>query len=312
MLGHVTRDLLSLIAEQRGLVARRQLRAHGLSRFRVRNQIDGGRWVELTPRVISTTTGPLSREQHRWLGVLHAGPRSMLGGLSAAEVHGLRGWERDDVTVLVDDELSFEPVGGIHFFRSRRPFELLISPRHGIPRCQLEPAVLLWAGYDATTRAAHGVVAATVQQRLTTPERLSRWVDLLRPLRRAKAFRRTIGDIAGGAHSGAELEVRRMCRQFSMRPPDRQRIRRDRAGKRRWTDCEWDLPDGTTLVLEVDGAFHIEVRQQGDDYKRARRITTRNRTVVRCTAYELRHETDEVAADLIALGVPGRVPDSAA
>jgi hypothetical protein len=141
------------------------------------------------------------------------------------------GWERCDVTVLVDDELSFEAVDGIHVFRSRRPFELLISPRHGIPRCQLEPAVLLWAGYDAT--------------------------------------------------SGAELEVRRMCRRFSMPPPDRQRGRTDRAGKRRWTDCEWDLPNGTTLVLEVAGAFHIEVRQQGDDYKRARRITTRNRMVVR-------------------------------
>ena len=97
-----------------------------------------------------------------------------------------------------------------------------------------------------------------------------------------------------------------------MRPPDRQCIRKDRAGKRRWTDCEWNLPDGTTLVLEVDGSFHIEVRQQGDDYKRARRIATKHRIVVRCTAYELRHETEEVAADLIALGVPGRVPDSAA
>ena len=34
----------------------------------------------------------------------------------------------------------------------------------------------------------------------------------------------------------------------------------------------------------------------------------RTRIVVRCTAYELSHESDEVAADLIALGVPSRVP----
>jgi hypothetical protein len=308
----VTPDLRSLITDQHGLVARRQLPAFDLDRFRVRNQIDAGRWVELTPRVISTTTGPLSRHQRLWLGVLHAGPRSMLGGLTAAAVHGLKGWERDDVTVLVDDELNFEPVDGVHFFRSRRPFELLRSPKPGITRCQLEPAVLLWAGYDAQVRPAHGVIAATVQQRLTTPERLVEWVDMLRPLRRAKPFKRTIGDIAGGAHSGAELDVRRLCRRFRLRPPDRQRIRKDRAGKRRWTDCEWDLPDGWTLVLEVDGAFHIEVRQQGEDFKRARRITTRNRIVVRCSAYELRHETEEVAVDLMALGVPGRVPESAA
>lgn len=97
-----------------------------------------------------------------------------------------------------------------------------------------------------------------------------------------------------------------------MQHPDRQRIRTDRAGRRRWTDCEWDLPDGTTLVLEVDGSFHLEVRQQGEDFKRARRITTRHRMVVRCSAYELRHEMHEVAVDLIALGVPGRVPQDAA
>jgi hypothetical protein len=304
--------LHDLIRHQHGVVARRQLTAHGVDWDHVDHQIAAGRWVERTPRVISTITGELTREQRLWLAVLHAGPRSMLGGLTAAEQHGLTGWKRDTVTVLVDDELSFEPVEGVHFFRSRRPFPLLRSRKPGLPRCQLEPAVLLWAGYDAQDRPAHGIIAATVQQRLTTAERLVEWVDLLRPLRRAKAFKRTIGDIAGGAHSGAELDVRRMCRRFSMRPPDRQRIRTDRAGKRRWTDCEWALPGGTTLVLEVDGAFHIEVRQQGEDFKRARRITTRNRIVVRCSAYELRHEMDEVAVDLIALGVPGRVPGNAA
>ena len=305
-------ELQELIRQQHGMLARRQLSAHGVTWDHVDHQIASRRWTERTPRVISTFTGELTRDQQLWLAVLHAGPRSMLGGLTAAEQHGLSGWERDTVTVLVDDELSFERVDGVRFFRSRRPFPLLRSRKPGLPRCQLEPAVLLWAGYDAQVRPAHGVIAATVQQRLTTPARLAEWVDMLHPLRGAKAFKRTIGDIGGGAHSGAELDVRRMCRRFSMRPPDRQRIRKDRAGKRRWTDCEWDLPDRTTLVLEVDGAFHIEVRQQGDDFKRARRITTRNRIVVRCSAYELRHETEEVAVDLIALGVPGRVPDNAA
>jgi very-short-patch-repair endonuclease len=80
--------------------------------------------------------------------------------------------------------------------------------------------------------------------------------------------------------------------------------RLDRAGKRRRTDCEWVLSDGTVLVLEVDGAFHMEVMQWGADIKRARAITTRERIVVRCTSFELRHEMDEVARDLLALGVP--------
>jgi hypothetical protein len=138
------------------------------------------------------------------------------------------------------------------------------------------------------------------------------WVAQLHPLRRARLFRSTIGDVAGGAHSGAELDVTRMCRDFRIPQPNRQRPRFDRQGRRRWTDAEWDLPDGTTLVLEVDGAFHTEVRQWSDDLRRARRLTTRKRIVLRCTAYEVRHEAHEVAGDLIALGLMGRVPDDAA
>ncbi len=305
-------DLEELAVRQLGLVSRRQLLAHEHDRFHVRNQVAARRWVERTPRVVSTFTGGLSTEQRRWLGVLHAGPRSMVGGLSAAEHLGLRRWERDDVTVLVDDELAFEPVEGIDFFRSRRSFELLARPApDGLPTCQLEPAVLMWAGYDAPPRAAHAILASSVQQRLTTPERLLRWVDLLRPLRRAPAFRATLRDVAGGSHSGAELEVLRMCRSFGLRPPDRQRPRLDRGGRRRWTDCEWDLSDGWLLVLEVDGSFHMEVEHWGADKKRTRRITTRSRSVIGCTAYELRHEPAEVVRDLLALGVP-RVPERAA
>jgi hypothetical protein len=306
-------DMLdALLVEQRGMVARRQLTHHGIDWDRVRDHIAARRWVARTPRVLSTFTGTLTREQIEWLAVLHAGPRSMLGGLAAAERHGLTGWHRDIVTVYVDDELSFEPVEGVRFFRSRRPFELLRDPRPGIPICRLEPSVLLFAGYQTTPRPAHGVIAAAVQQRLTTPERMLQWIEVLRPLRWAKPFRRTLGDIAAGAHSGAELDVRRMCRRFDMPAPTSQRARTDRAGKRRWTDCEWELPNGQTLVLEVDGSFHTEVMEWNADDRRARRITTPSRIVVRCSAYELRHEAAEVAADLIALGLPGRVPQDAA
>jgi hypothetical protein len=279
-------DLDALLERQCGLVARRQLRAHGTDRFAVRNQVSARRWVERTSRVVSTTTGPLSREQLYWLAVLHAGPRSLLGGLTAAAVHGLQRWDRDMVTVLVDDELDFEPVEGVHFFRSRRPFDLLRHPGTVLPVARVEPAVLMWAAYDAPPRAAHAVLAASVQQRLTTAARLLEWTYLLKPLRRAPAFRETLADIEGGAHSGAELDVARMCRGFNLVPPARQR--------------------------EVDGAFHMEVEHWDADLKRSRRITKPGRrTVVRCSAYEVRHETVELVADLLALGVP-RVPQRAA
>jgi len=302
----------ALLSEQRGMVSRRQLTHHGIDWDRVRDHIAARRWVARTPRVVSTFTGALTREQLEWLAVLHAGPHSMLGGLTAAERHGLAGWHRDDVTVYVDDELSFEPVEGVRFFRSRRSFDILRNPRPGIPICRLEPAVLMFAGYQTTPRPAHGAIAAAVQQRLTTPERMLQWIEVLQPLRWAKPFRSTLSDIAAGAHSGAELDVRRMCRRFAIPLPTGQRARTDRSGKRRWTDCEWELPDGRVLVLEVEGAFHLDVLQSMEDHRRSRRIISSDRIIVRCSAYEVRFETAELAADLIALGLPGRVPQDAA
>jgi hypothetical protein len=304
----VEKTFEELIEDQAGVIARRQLNRLGIDADRVRDQVAAGRWAERTPRVISTVTGELTFEQRSWLAVLHAGPRAMLGNLTAAAHHDLKNWDRPEICVMVDDELSFDPVPGVDFFRSRRPIDVLVSPRPGIPRCRLEPAVLLWAAYEAPSRAAHGVIAATVQQRLTTPGRLIEWVDLLKPLRRAKQFKRTLGFVDAGAHSGAELEVGRMCRRFGMPQPTRQKRRKDRWGRPRWTDAEWDLADGHTIVLEVEGGFHMDVLEAAADARRSRRLTTRTRTVVRCTAYELIHEMTEVAIDLVDLGIPGRLP----
>ena len=101
----------------------------------------------------------------------------------------------------------------------------------------------------------------------------------------------------------AELDVARVCRRFGLPSPRRQTGRRDASGRRRFTDCEWVLPDGTVLVLEVDGGFHMEVEHWEDDLVRQRRLTTPGRLIVRCTARELRDEPEVVVRDLRALGL---------
>ncbi len=296
-------------AAQAGLVSRRQLNELGIDRWRVRNQIAGGRWVELSPMVVATTTGPLSREQTMWAGTLHAGPGAVIGGLAAAELAGLRHWHRNEVTVLVPAQLELDDVElvGVRFVRTRRNVAGMRSPTMGIPRARIEPAILLFGAYQQSRRTAQGLVAASVQQGLTTPEDLLRWVKAMRPLRWAPLFRRAIGDIAGGAQSLAEIDVRRMCRTGRLAMPLRQNRRRDAGGRWRFLDCEWRLPDGSVVILEVDGSFHMEVEHWEDDLARQRRLSGHGRTLVRCTARELRDEPERVAADLRALGVPRRV-----
>lgn len=240
-----------------------------------------------------------------WLGVLHAGRDAVVGELTAAEVAGLRNWHRDHVSVLIDKDAK---VGagyeGVEFVKTRRPLPALRRPWGGLPVCRLEPAVLLFASRQRSVRTAEGVLAAVVQQRLTTPEDLLAWLERLQPIKGAARFRLSLTDIAGGAQSVGEIDVRRMCREFGLRLPDRQVRRRDASGRLRFTDCEWRLEDGRVLVLEVDGGFHMEVEHWEDDLARQRALTAPDRLVVRCTTRELRDQPDVVARDLRLLGVP--------
>ncbi len=208
---------------QCGVLSEADLRVSGVSRAFVRNQLRAGRWARRTHSVFTTTTGPLSREQRLWVAVEHAGPHALIGGLTATELLGMKSWTRDEVTVLVDQELSFDPVEGVRFFRTRRPLEAMRHPTHRLPTCRLEPAVLLFAAHERSTRTALGAVAATVQQRLTTPATLSEWTRLLRPLRRAPAIRELLADVSGGSQSLAEIDVLRLCRSWGLAPPRRQK-----------------------------------------------------------------------------------------
>ena len=297
-------DWEQLAETQAGLVSRRQLNARGIGRHTVRNQVRAGRWVAVSPLVVATTTGALTWEQRLWAGHLHAGPSSAVAGLSATRCHGLRGWDRTYVEVMVPWSSTVAPLDGVRFVRTRRDLQRLRGRGIRSHLLQVEPALLLRAGQEASPRTACGLVAAGVQQRLTNADRLLSWLFLLNPLPRSRLLRATLQDIAGGADSMAEIDLGSVCRRAGLRVPNRQRRRQDRRGRLRYTDAEWDLPDGRTLVLEVDGAFHMDVEHWAADLARQRSLTEPARIVVRCTALELRLDPGAVAADLRALGVP--------
>ena len=296
-----------LAERQAGMLSRRQLNACGVDRFLVRNRVSAGRWVPVGPMVVATVTGELGWDQRLWAAHLHAGPSSVVAGLAALRCHGLRGWDRQTVEVLLPCRSEVAPLAGARFVRTRRDLGLLRGRGIRSHLLQVEPAVLLRAADEPHARTACGLVAASVQQRLTRADRLLTWLPLLQPLPRAALLRAVLSDIAGGAESMAEIDLGAVCRRSGLAPPTRQCRRRDRSGRVRYADAEWELPDGRTLVLEVDGAFHMEVAQWTADLARQRSVTTPTRTVVRCTALELRLDPDSVVAYLRALGVPSGV-----
>lgn len=291
----------SLAQAQAGLVARRQLLILDYDSDYVDDQVAARRWQLVSDVVVCTTTGTLTREQRMWAGVLHAGPGSAIGGLTALERRGLKHWHRDEITVLLRKSHNLQPLTGIRFVETRRPVGL--NSTRDLPTWRTEPAALLYAAYCPSRGSALGLLAAVVQQGLTTPTRLLAEIDRMQPLRRAKLFKATLAEIDDGAHSLAELRVTRMCREFGLPLPDRQVRRADAAGRTRYVDCEWRLPDGTVVVLEIDGAFHMEVEHWEDDIVRERDLVTTGAVVLRCTENEIRDQPERIAASLRAVGV---------
>lgn len=304
-------NLLQATAKrQAGMLSRRQLNFLGFDHNYVRHQVGARRWATRSPLVVSTTTGSLTFVQRTWLGLLHAGEGSAVGGLTAAKIRGLKNWERPDITILVPASADIAPADGITFVRTRRDISAMVAPERRSPVCGIEPAVLLFAAYTPSSRTACGLLAAVVQQRLTTAPDLAHWLEAMRPLRRAKLLRTTLVDVDGGAQSMAEIDIGRVCRRFGLPLPDRQVKRRDQFGVIRYTDCEWRLPSGRVIVLEIDGAFHMEAEQWAADMTRERGLVIDGSIVLRTSSTELRRSPEMIVRDLRAVGVGGRAVEA--
>ena len=295
-----------LAARQSGVLSRRQLRRAGWTRFQIDHEIEIERWQSPAPAVVVLHTGGLDPEQALWLGVLHGGDGAVLSHLTAARRWGLRWVGQDSIDVLTPRGDAVLPLPGYRFRQTRRPYERWVRPVSGPPRLPLEHAALLAAERDGNVRRAIGLLATSVQQGLTTTDRLGSTIPLIRKLRHGKTFGLVLGDIAGGAQSFAEIDVGRLCEAAGLLAPDRQVVRHDKQGRRRYLDCAWVLPDGRVVVLEIDGSFHAEVRAWWQDMKRERAVVLQGDTVLRCSSMELRLEAADVLDDLRRIGVPTR------
>jgi hypothetical protein len=300
-------DIAELSDRQLRVVARRQLRLCGWTDSQIDHEIQYGRWHTPASGVVALQNAPLTYDQKLWLGTLHGGPGAALTHLTAARRAGLR-WTGDETIHVISPKGDLiEPLEGFWFHQTRRPYARWLRPvPEGPPRLPIEHAALLTAERDRSLRRAIGLLAACVQQGLTTADRLILVKPQIRKLRHGDQFMLALGDIAGGAQSFAEIDLGVLCEEAGLMSPTRQSLRLDKDGRRRYLDCEWRLPDGRVVVLEIDGSFHLQVGNWWRDMKRERAVVLSSSTVLRCASIELRLEPDAVLADLRKAGVPPR------
>ena len=142
------------------------------------------------------------------------------------------------------------------------------------------------------------ILASSVQQGLASVRQIER--ELAKgPRPRAACIRDAVTDLAGGASSSNELAFLRLCRRHSLPTP---RMQTRRVGGTRRTDAEFRLPNGRTLIVEIDGIGHLDVSQWQSDITRHNELALdTGALILRVTGWDVRNAPGDFFALLVDL-----------
>lgn len=263
VMADLTPTVLAVLAEQDGVVNRRQLLAAGVSVSGVRSLLRCRRLAPVHPGVYVDHTGPLTTRQRWWAAVLYAAPAG-LRGRSVLAFHGLRSGVVDVAHVVVREDRTLEPPDGVVVHRARRYAELLDrSP--GIPRTTLEEAVLDVASEAASDGDAVAVLAEAVSSRRTTAARLAERLALRGRIVRRELLGAVLADVVAGACSVLERAYLCDVERTHGLPTARRQVRASSRGTV-FRDVDYEE---LGLVVELDGRMdHTHVADRDRDLDR--------------------------------------------
>ncbi|MEP6665240.1 MAG: hypothetical protein ABJA81_02225 [Nocardioidaceae bacterium] len=298
--------LAALAVSQLGVLRKSQLAAVGLPHKFAFRQVDAARWSEWGNNVLLLSNAPPTREQLKRIALLDPSGLTALASHTALEHGGFRSFaqEASDVHLLVVRGATYAELPGVVHHESRRLEPPDVVNTRGLRTTRHPRSAIDSGAWQPWPRFACAMLGAVVQQGMCTPRQLDQAFAVVGRVRHKQHMRLALKDIAAGAHALGEIDAASLCRRHHLRPPDRQKARRDPTGRLRYLDCEWDLEDGSIVVLEVDGSHHFDVEHWEADMKRERKVVISRRWVLRASNYEVRHEHADVARDLIAMGVP--------
>lgn len=297
-----------LLAQQDGVLSRKQARIGGMSEGQWQWRLAGGRWQAVLPGVAVAHSGRVTDAQRAWAAVLYAGPRAHLSADAALIQHGVKlpapvvmhvAVPQRRIVVPQRFPSTQEDTAGVWLQPHR--VERLASWTHPVrqpPVLRVAPAALHAAAWAPTARAAEWRVAAAVQQRVTRVPDLRRALDEMPRLHRRGLLLDVLDDVQFGAHAASELDFLRFLRRHGLPQPDRLQ-RPVRSGTLRYLDAWWERP---RVTAEMDGAHHRLVGAWDEDTLRANDVVLVERhdriLLLRFTRGNLRHDEVRVAAQL--------------
>ena len=206
-----------LIREQHGVLGRAQLDEAGLSEATVRWHLSR-RWRILLPGVYQLDRGRPTRAQREIAGLLAAGPKAALRGLSAASWWGVTAADPGDwVHVMVPPPRRTRRVAWLDVARSTITDPAMVT-RGPFQVCSPARAVLDAAQHSGSPDVAAAIGIEAVQRRLVTLDDLEE--ELCRRNQRWSALARHAVSAAGtGAWSRPEAELLAALARSRVLPP---------------------------------------------------------------------------------------------
>ena len=260
-------DIDRLLRDQAGVIARRQALRAGLADHDIRRLLRRREWALVHDGVYVDHTGPLTWLQRAWAAVLFAWPSALChdSALRAADGPGRR--DRDDSSplhVAVERDRAFAAPAGVVAHRLA-DLRLKVQWNLGPPRVRIEQALLDVAAESADDFTAIAVLAAAIQARRTTAERVLAALATRRRIARRAFLTRVLRDIAGGTCSVLEHGyLNRVERAHGLPRADRQ-VRASARGPI-YRDVEYRR---FRLVVELDGRlFHDTAESRDRDLDR--------------------------------------------
>lgn len=259
--------LASLLADQDGVLARRQLLTAGLGDNDIRRLVRRRELAVVHPGVYVDHTGPLTWQQRAWAAVLYAWPAALShdSAVRACDGPGRRDREPSapiHVAVARDRTCAVPPDVVLH--RLSR-FDECVLWNLGPPRVRMEEAVVDLAAEAADDFAAVAVLANAVQARRTTAPRLRAALAGRSRVGRRSFLDGVLRDVADGTCSVLEhAYLTRVERPHGL--PRARRQRPSASMRPAYRDVEYEPYD---LIVELDGRlFHSSATARDRDLDR--------------------------------------------
>ncbi|TDD58728.1 hypothetical protein E1263_18090 [Kribbella antibiotica] len=283
----------ALIHHQGRVVSRAQLQAAGWSESQLTRGLRNHRWQAVHPGVYATHTGPIGYDEGRLAALLYAGPEAAWSHYTAAEQLGLLKPDSSrPIYIAIPKRRRVRPQPGILIHRDE-----YWARRRGTvlpPRRKPADAVLDIVGISQSSDDAAAVVAQACQSGRVSPAQILKALADRSRLRHRHALLPILSDVAAGSHSLLELRYARDVERRHGLP----RGLRQRSVDNEFTDVFYD---GFTLVVELDGRFHLVPHRRWRDLDRDNRATLRAEATLRYGWFDITNRPCEAAVQALQI-----------